>query len=82
MIPRDKIYHMIIGMVASYITHQFELDARSELIYSLISTLTVSIMKEVYDMKKKKPTGFDIYDIAAAIFGCLLMIIIISETNL
>ena len=79
---KDKIYHMIGGALIAFLVHLFGFDARSGLIYSIIAVLIASVLKEVYDMKKNNPTGFDIYDIAAAIFGCLLMIIIISETNL
>ncbi len=82
MIKKDKLYHMIGGGIITYIVHQFDLEPRPELIYSLIYVIIASVIKEIYDVYKPKPSGFDIYDIVAAIFGSLLTIILISEIHL
>ena len=74
MIPKDKLYHIISGTIIATIGFfigklVFNLDENNAAKVGLALTIVGGLSKEVYDMKKKNPTGFDKIDLLATVVG-------------
>ena len=64
---KDKLYHLLVGAifgVATYLSGHW-------LLGFVLATI-VFVIKEVYDMYKPNPTGFDTLDLTADYIGLLL----------
>lgn len=66
-IATDKFLHAIVSIGISFF---LGLIFKSEL--AVILTMIIGIGKEIYDMKKENPTGFDITDLAFDSLGCII----------
>lgn len=81
-IEKDKIAHFVVSLLLTaffaFLIKSTESGIASVIcgIYASIVTMCVGIGKEIWD--KFRGTGFDLYDLAADAFGCLIAIYIIS----
>ena len=71
MIPKDKIYHFVIGAIFGIFTIWLPVVA------VLIAATFVFFNKEIYDKYKPQPTGFDWWDILADYVGFTVSTLII-----
>ena len=71
MIPKDKIYHFVIGAIFGIFTIWLPV------VVVLIAATFVFFNKEIYDKYKPQPTGFDWWDILADYVGLTVTTIII-----
>lgn len=62
MITKDKILHFIVGLV-------FGLSYYFVALWSVLFGTVIFVGKEVYDIYKPNPTGFDWMDILADYLG-------------
>ena len=67
-IRTDLILHFIVSLMISSF---FSLILNGSWL-ALIITLVIGIAKEIYDIFKPKPTGFDLLDLLADSLGCLI----------
>ena len=71
MIPKDKIYHFVVGAIFGIFTIWLPIVA------VLIAATFVFFNKEIYDCYKPQPTGFDWWDILADYVGFTVSTLII-----
>ncbi len=81
-IPKDKTLHFVAGATISAITYNvvkdITKDERKAKVYSLVTPLLIGVAKEIYDTQKKNPTGFDVNDLGATVYGGAMITIIID----
>ena len=73
---KDKIYHFSVSFLLMLVFYFLTKDANK----SAILTILIGIGKEIYDTKKKKPTGFSFYDIIADGAGILTALMLLKIT--
>ena len=71
MIPKDKIYHFVVGAIFGIFTIWIPI------IWVLIFATIIFFNKEIYDKYKPQPTGFDWWDILADYVGFTVSTLII-----
>ena len=71
MIPKDKIYHFVVGAIFGIFTIWLPV------VVVLIAATFVFFNKEIYDCYKPNPTGFDWLDILADYIGFTVSTLII-----
>lgn len=68
----DKLKHLICGMALGLATY-----FSGYILFGVIISTFIFFAKEVYDIYKPNPTGFDWFDIAADYFGYSILIILL-----
>lgn len=78
-VQKDKLMHFgSVSMITSA-TYLIVKDKKKAFIYSVISTATIGLVKELYDENKYK--GFDSKDLGATVLGGLVVNATIEFTN-
>lgn len=81
----DKLKHFFACMTLVFCISltlflTFGVIAELSLVFGVITSALISLAKEIYDVVKPNPTGFDVDDLIAdsfgALFGVILFIII------
>lgn len=74
-ITTDKFLHMVISFIITII---LGLLVDSAFWGMFISVIVIGVAKELIDMKKPNPTGFDVNDLAFDCLGSYLGFLIVS----
>ena len=72
-IRSDLILHLLVSFVICFGISVFSLGSFG---LSVGITMIIGVGKEIYDVFKKNPTGFDIYDLFFDGFGSILGFIV------
>ena len=76
----DKIKHIIAGVIIAGLTYwlaitKLGLNENDSGVTGIGVAILAAVIKEFYDTKKSKPTGFDKMDILATIVGAMFTVI-------
>lgn len=65
----DKIQHAAGSAAIVVVTSPFFANSDHPVLYPFLTAMAIGVAKEIYDTKKKNPTGFNMQDLAADAVG-------------